>query len=195
MIEVEKKYRLDDKQEKILTEGATFLKEVENVDEYFDTDDWSLTTQDHWLRKRNGAFELKKRLHTLGHKLGTTAYDELTDTEEIRAFLHLPKEGSFEDALSQAGYKRFVTLPKKRRSYERDGFRIDLDECPFDYKIAEIELLIDDPSKREEASERIDAFAASIGLDTSPVRGKIIEYLNRYSPNHYQALLDAGVIY
>ncbi|MBI4598960.1 CYTH domain-containing protein [Candidatus Uhrbacteria bacterium] len=194
MIEVEKKFKLTPEQEVRLLEGATFLKAVTNEDIYFDTKDFSLTKQDHWLRKRSGRFELKRRVHELGHKLGGTAYDEIEDEAGIRTFLKLPVVDSLEADLTNTGYKPFAKIVKERKSYEREGFHIDLDVCDFGYELAEIELLLEDENQRQEALKRIEDFAKRMGLDQTPVRGKIIEYLYRFAPEHYQALLDAGVI-
>ena len=194
MIEVEKKFKLTLEQEVRLLEGATFLKTVTNEDVYFDTIDFSLTRQDHWLRKRSGRFELKRRVHELGHKLGGTAYDEIEDEEGIRAFLNLPEVNSLEADLADVGYNPFAKIVKERRSYEKEGFHLDLDVCDFGYELAEVELMLDDENKRADALKRIEDFAGRMGLDQTPVRGKIIEYLYRFSPEHYQALVEAGVI-
>jgi len=37
-------------------------------------------------------------------------------------------------------------------------------------------------------------FAKTQNLTIAPVRGKVIEYLKRIKPNHYQALVQAKVI-
>jgi hypothetical protein len=74
---------------------------------------------------------------------------------------------------------------------------IDIDAVEFGeftYRIGEIELTIADPSQSEGAIARIREFAASRGLTLAPVRGKIIEYLRRVKPDHYQALVAAGVV-
>ena len=194
MIEVEKKYRLTPEQEKRLLEGATLLKNKTNEDVYFDTADFSLTRQDHWLRTRSGRWELKRRVHELGHKLGGTAYDEIEDEEGIRAFLHLPATNSMEQDLDRAGYKPFARIVKERRSYEKEGFHIDLDICDFGYELAEIELMLEHEDERQEALKRIENFADRHELDRTPVRGKIIEYLYRFNRPHYDALVEAGVI-
>jgi len=110
MIEVEKKFKLTPEQEVRLLEGATFLKTVTNEDIYFDTIDFSLTKQDHWLRKRSGRFELKRRVHELGHKLGGTAYDEIEDEAGIRTFLKLPEVNALEADLASAGYNPFAKI-------------------------------------------------------------------------------------
>jgi len=194
MIEVEKKFKLTPQQEVRLLEGTTFLKTITNEDIYFDTKDWSLTKQDHWLRKRSGRFELKRRVHELGHKLGGTAYDEIEEEVGIRTFLKLPVVNSLEVDLANAGYNPFAKIVKERRSYEKEGFHLDLDVCDFGYELAEIELMLTDENKRADALKRIEDFAGRMGLDQTPVRGKIIEYLYRFSPDHYKALVDAGVL-
>ncbi len=194
MIEVEKKFKLNPEQERRLIESAQLIEVKRHEDIYFDTDDFALTRQDHWLRTRNGRFELKRRVHELGHKLGGTAYDEIEDEEGIREFLHLPGNGSLESNLHSAGYKPFAPIRKERRSYKRGDFHIDLDICDFGHDLAEIELMIDNAQDRGKALERIEALATELGLDQTPVRGKIIEYLYRFSPDHYDALVEAGVI-
>ena len=194
MIEVEKKFQLTPEQEQRLLQGALFLQTKRNQDEYFDTKDFALTRQDHWLRRRGERWELKRRVHELGHKLGGTAYDEIENEEGIRAFLHVPINGTLEEDLPRLGYKAFATIVKERRSYEKEGFHIDLDACEFGYNLAEIELMLDNENGRGEALRRIEDFADRMGLDQIPVRGKIIEYLYRFSPSHYQALVDVGVI-
>lgn len=194
MIEVEKKFKLTKEQETRLLDGATFLGTKTNADEYFDTADFSLTRQDHWLRRRGEGWELKRRIHTLGHKLGGTAYDEIEDERGIREFLQLPSQNSLADDLDAGGYKSFAKIVKERRSYERDGFHIDLDICDFGYELAEIELMLDHEDQRQDALNRIEEFADRMKLDQTPVRGKIIEYLYRFSGPHYDALVEAGVI-
>lgn len=194
MIEVEKKFKLDEEQEKKLLADAEFLAEVTNVDTYFDNDRFDITTDDNWLRTRNDAFEYKKRLHQLGHKLAGTSYDELENDDQIRSTLNLQTSDSMIDDVIAAGFAPFATITTQRRSYKRESFHIDLDVCDFGYTLAEIELMVDENMDREEALRQIDAFAKKIGLDTSSIRGKVTEYIFRFRPEHYQALVDAGVM-
>jgi len=44
------------------------------------------------------------------------------------------------------------------------------------------------------AIEKIMNFAKSQNLTIAPVRGKVIEYLKRVKPNHYQTLIQAKVV-
>ena len=54
--------------------------------------------------------------------------------------------------------------------------------------------MINNADDRGEALARIEALATELGLDQTPVRGKIIEYLFRFRQPHYDALVEAGVI-
>ena len=54
--------------------------------------------------------------------------------------------------------------------------------------------MVNDKSEVESAIEKIMDFAKSQNLTIAPVRGKVIEYLKRTKPNHYQALVQAGVV-
>ena len=141
MIEVERKYKLNPKQESALLKDAQFLGSVTNEDHYFDTADLALAKANHWLRCRNGAWELKRRLGALGVGFSKTAYEEITDEGKIREFLGLVGVDTLEADLLGNGYQPFVTLIKQRRKYQRGSFHIDLDVCDFGYEVAEIETI------------------------------------------------------
>ena len=194
MIEVEKKFRLNPEQEAKLIEGAVSLGEITNVDVYYDKNDYSLTKKSHWLRNRNGRFELKKRLHDLSPRNGATIYDEIEDEKRIASFLEINYLGDLNTDLKTAGYQPIANYKVQRRSYKNGKFHIDLDSCDFNYSIAEIELLVDDESQKQKALDDIINFADLLGIDPTPVRGKLVEYLHRFSPDHFKALVDAGVV-
>jgi hypothetical protein len=63
----------------------------------------------------------------------------------------------------------------------------------FGFNVAEIELMIADQSGAQRALEKILAFAALHGLYDTPIGGKIMEYIRRHRPEHYQALVAAGI--
>jgi hypothetical protein len=56
--------------------------------------------------------------------------------------------------------------------------------------------MIEDGGDANEATKKILDFAGKHGLNTNPgmVNGKVIEFLMRFRPEHYKALLDAGVL-
>ena len=196
MIEVEKKFILNEQDKERLTKEAQFLNERVFTDIYYDTEIFSLTTKDKWLRSREGRFELKLPLHEGVDRLADQ-YDELEDEQKIREALNLPPKGNLADDLAKAGYSPFCTCKTTRRKYKKEPFIIDLDVVDFQdftYNIGEIELMVNEKSEIESAIEKIMDFAKSQNLTIAPVRGKVIEYLKRTKPNHYQTLVRAKVV-
>ena len=196
MIEVEKKFILNEQDKERLTKEAQFLNERVFTDTYYDTEIFSLTTKDKWLRSREGRFELKLPLHKGVDRLADQ-YDELEDEQKIRKALNLPSNGNLADDLAKAGYFPFCTCKTTRRKYKKEQFIIDIDIVNFQdfiYNIVEIEMMVKEKSEIEKAIEKIMYFAKSQNLTIAPVRGKVIEYLKRTKPNHYQALVLAKVV-
>src|SRR3989344_1572892 len=196
MIEVEKKFILTKDNEARLTEEAEFLKEYSFTDAYYDTGDYALTSQDVWLRARDGKWELKTPLHKGAERLGDQ-YRELTDEKEIREYLKIPPKKTLAQDLKDAGYKPFCVFKTVRRKYKNTPFVIDLDAVDFgdfSYALGEIELLIEDSGDMNEAMEKIMEFGRKNGLGITHVRGKVIEYLKRVKPEHYWALVKANVV-
>lgn len=198
MIEVEKKFVSNNATTARLLEGATFSREHVMTDTYYDTADYALTCKDRWLRRRNGAFELKIPLHTDGLQRKADQYDELEDDAEIQRALGIQDTRPLLGALTAHGYAAFCTCVTTRRRYTKDGFAIDIDTVDFGdftHHIGEIELMVTNKSEITPAIERILTFANQYQLQLSPVRGKVIEYLLRKSPEHYAALVASGVIH
>jgi predicted adenylyl cyclase CyaB len=195
MIEVEKKFILTEADRERLTLGAEFLKEKTFTDVYYDNAKFGLTTTDRWLRLRDGKWELKMPL-LHGKERMADQYDELETEPEIRQALSLGEGEDLADDLEIAGYVPFATLTTVRKKFKRGEFVIDLDEIDFgesDYMIGEIELMVNDKSEIDSAVERIVQFAEDNGLTIAPVRGKVIEYMKRLAPVHYQAMVDSGI--
>lgn len=200
MIEIEKKFLLTDTEQQALLLGAHELGQKTVEDSYLDDDNYSLTTRDYWFRERDGAYELKAPLKSSnGSPTLTNRYNEITDIDAIRQELSLTDGIDLPSALSIAGIRRFMTCCTVRNSYEKQGFHIDIDtvtyaDSTFKYAIAEIELLIEDESQANEAENRIVKFARSFDLTTDKViLGKVGAYLQAVEPDHYRALVEAGV--
>lgn len=103
--------------------------------------------------------------------------------------------------MKSIGVHPFASLTTRRTSLNKDEFEIDLDvvnsseEASFEYMIGEVELIVDRQEDMETASKKIIAFCEENQLDISkPVRGKVLEFLYRHKPLHYQALVDSGLI-
>ena len=196
MIEVEKKFILLKDQEKFLVDGAEFLGEKIFTDVYYDTEDFSLTRNDKWLRARENKFEFKISLdRRVGREIDL--YDEIEDESEIRKRLNLSDEKNMDEVLLKNGYSKFCICKTKRKKYKKDSFGIDIDFVDFgdfNYELAEIELMVNDKSETQEALEKIISFAKFNNLTIGYVRGKVIEYLLRKKPKHFRALVGSGVV-
>ncbi len=194
MIEVEKKFLLKGDDEKRLIEGADFIGEKVFTDIYYDTKDFSLTGNDNWLRQRDGKFELKLSLNKEAVRKANF-YDEIEDEDRIKEFLGISGY-DMEDILLEKGYFKFCICKTTRRKYKKGIFGIDIDFVEygdFNYQLAEIELMVENKSEMAKALENIIDFAKEKGLNTGYVRGKVLVYLKEKSPQHFKALVKAGV--
>lgn len=196
--EVERKFTLTDEQQLSLLTGSKFLGIKEIVDIYYDDVNFSLTTKDWWLRQRDGEWELKIPMNQLPHHIRTLdRYQEITDTERIMLALDLNTHRNLFDELKKSSIAPFCIAPTRRAKYTKDGFNIDIDEANFQeftYRVAEIELVVNSEADMNKAAQEILDFAAQQGLTVTYVRGKIIEYLFRQKPDHFQALIKAGIV-
>ena len=127
-----------------------FLEQKTNTDAYYDNEQYAVTSADRWLRNRNGSFELKVPLSKDNGSQGVNVYHELTEEADIREALRLPYDTSdLAHDIEAAGYRVFVQPTSSRRSYEKDGYHIDVDTVAYEgsdftYAVAEIELLVQD---------------------------------------------------
>lgn len=192
MIEIEKKFLPSSEQLVQMLQGATSKGEIIQRDTYYDTKEYTLSLKDWWLRKRNASFELK--ISVQNEECGTeTRYREVEDELEIRHELGIEESGEMEATLAANGFLPFGSWETRRTAYEKEGFTIDVDAVDygaFQHDVVEIELLVSDPSMAREAADRILAFAAQYGLSTERVAGKVITYLQRERPEHYQVLRE-----
>lgn len=198
MIEVEKKFLLDKEGEARLIDGAEFVGEKVFTDIYYDSEDFSLTTNDKWLRARAGKFELKLPFNKLAAERVGDLYDEIEDENKIREIFGVSTDFKMDDGLAKNGYFKFCTCKTIRRKYKKQGFGIDIDfvdyNDDFTYGLAEIELMVQDKSEMSGAIEKIINFAKENSLEIKYVRGKVIEYLKRKKPGHFRALIDSGIV-
>jgi len=195
MIEVERKFKptLENKQQ--LIKGAEFIGEKVMKDVYYDTKNWSLSTKDFWLRLRNNKWELKMPLHGLGiNKRKMDQYNELENENEIRNILKIPLNKTLLEDLETNNYYCIASITTIRRKFKKDDFTIDLDSMDFGYEVGEVELMVQNESEMNMAMKRILNFIHEYGLEIVPVRGKVLEYINRNNPKHYHALEKSGVI-
>lgn len=194
MIEIEKKYLIDDEKVREIVKDADFLGQKELTDIYYDTADFRLTTKDWWLRNRNGVFELKKVVVGENKDINVDRYDEVDDEKEIAKDLEIIFENTLAESLKKNQIEPFATIVAMRKKYKKSSFNLDLDLTDFGYSICEIELMVEDETKMADAMAKIENFRVKYGLNAGHVRGKLVEYIYRNRPEHYAILLRAGVI-
>lgn len=190
MIEVEIKFKLSEEQKKALLENATFVSKDVIHDVYYDSTNYELTTKNFWLRKRNGNFMLKTpATQTLDRKI--FSMHELTKESLIRHELNLSSELTIEQAIEKAGFKPLYKITNTRIKYTKDEVIIDIDHADygdFSYNLCELETIVDRPEQIEQASLRLQSFAAKRGIKIDPAEGKLIHLIRLTNPEHYALL-------
>jgi adenylate cyclase class IV len=96
------------------------------------------------------------------------------------------------------GISTFCSFTTRRKSYQLGELKIDIDEADFGdlkYRIAEVEIIVSDLGKVQDAEQKIAHFMKEMNIDASiPVPAKLTYYLYCKRPKHYQALVLNKVI-
>ncbi|KKS05006.1 MAG: hypothetical protein UU82_C0002G0014 [Candidatus Nomurabacteria bacterium GW2011_GWC2_41_8] len=180
MIEVEKKFRPTDMQLKMMLEEAEFLGEKILEDFYYDYPDYRLFKNYVYFRNRNGNFELK-----IGDDEITGISDEIENEKDIKLYFKTKKplpDFIAENLVPTIHYKT------ARKKYKKMEFAIDIDELDFGYKCIEIELLVSDKSKVQDAKRKIVEFAQHYNFEIKGVPAKRREYFRLVKPEIYKEL-------
>lgn len=195
MIEIEKKLALTDEEITYLIRIAEFVGKKTQTDVYYDTALYFLTAQDWWLRRRNGKFELKVSKN-VGPEHRIYQYEEFDDEQEILKLLNLPSNAPIEITLARHGYTPFCVASTVRTKYKIGRISIDIDQTDFEeftYNLVEFEIMVADSSEMPQAEIELKDFFIEHHIEVKPIRGKIIEYIRRTRPHHFQALVNAQV--
>ena len=158
MIEIEKKFIPEEGDIERITKDAEFISKKINDDTYYDKN-FSLTKKDIYIRKRNGAFEMKVGVRRRGLEGIISTYEEVDDENVIRGKLGITKRGSLEEDLKVNGYNPFGAWKTSRRKYKKGEFTIDIDSVDYGYEVIEIELLIENLLDMDKATNKILGFA------------------------------------
>ncbi len=171
MIEVEKKFVLTKPFLQTIERAGKCLGKKRFQDTYYDTNTWTLTLQDTWLRYREGrGFELKVGMRTKSAR-GIDRYEEISDEKLILKKLKLSPLSPLQTTLKQQRILPFCTFVTERTSYILDGFTIDIDRATSEdiaYAVAEIELLIKSECEVKSAEEKITTYLAENGIFNTP---------------------------
>lgn len=180
MIEVEKRFQPTEEQLNAMIKDAEFLGEKTNTDIYYDYSNYSLFKQNIRFRNRNGNFELK-----LGKSSGVA--EEIEDESEIKKYFNTNMEL---DVFVLENMIPFMEYGARRMKYKKDGFVIDVDEMSYGYNMTEIEILVDDESKIQEAENKILDFAKSYNFEIKDFLPKRAMYLKMIKPDLYKELYN-----
>ncbi len=195
MIEVENRFLLTEENKGKLIDDAEFVGEETFTDIYYDTADASIMKRDMWLRFRNGKFEMKLPLNeksVLQRK--SNKYKEIETEEEIRMVLGLPLNGDFTEVLEEKGYSPVLEIETTRKKYKKGEFVIVFDITNLGFSIGEIEIVVENESEIETASDRIIDFAERQGIELVSTEGKVLECLKINRPELYRAITESGLV-
>eukprot|EP00123_Amoebidium_parasiticum_P020513 comp51409_c0_seq1/m.47660 comp51409_c0_seq1/g.47660 ORF comp51409_c0_seq1/g.47660 comp51409_c0_seq1/m.47660 type:complete len:251 (-) comp51409_c0_seq1:235-987(-) len=209
-VEIERKLLVDEPTEARIASTATSTKIKDFVDDYYDIPgEFSLTRKDWWLRQRSSAWQLKipsSESYTLGN---LDLYLEVEEEEDIRQRLQVGPEIPLEQAVLNAGYRKFTSIRTFRKSYIQPvslvgvPLLVDCDTVTYldrpdePYRLAEVEVMIDQGEDPARGNRAIEQYIETIGVDLNQmgkVEGKVLRYLRLYAPEHHQALLQSGLL-
>ena len=195
MIEIEKNFDLRPGDKELIIKDAKFIGRRRFTDVYYDTQDYKLTMNDFWLRQCDGKWELKVPVKNVATRdEAIDRYHELENEEDIAKELKTSFKISFGEALKDKTIISFATIITKRETYQKGEFHLDFDEMDFGFTTFEAELMISDEKEVTKAEQKIKEFAEKHEINPTKGRGKVIEFLFRKNPKHYQLLVKTGVI-
>lgn len=149
-------------------------------DKYFDSPKFALTLRDHWLRERQGCWELKcPTIETVETNVATelcTRYKEITNLSEIQMRVkevikdcedreRSPSLQDEESWLKKFNLLCFAEFTTTRQSFvlQEEGVHVDLDQADFGYSVGEIEVLVPEGGDVNSALEKIERTAQKLG--------------------------------
>jgi adenylate cyclase class IV len=196
MIEVEKKVILSNEKLNSFLKKAIFLKEIKIIDTYFDNKEYKYTLDNTWIRKRDDNFEIKVGINKSNGSFNE--YLELTKKDEIYNFFKINKNISIENFFKKNKICNFLTFETIRKKYKLDEFIIDVDFAKFkdfEYRILEVELLVENKNEIELAKKKISTLLDSFNINQNEIiLCKLIYFLKNYSFEHFKLLKDKKVI-
>lgn len=162
------------------------------ADIYFDSAKHDLTLRDVWLRKRQGAWELKIPMFTPQQAMQVDRYEEITMENDILQHLH-KLFGWQANSLQEAPLVPLLTCHTNRTKFQYQDLIIDLDSASFDqstfvYQIGEVEKMVASEAQVAEATQQVLEFCKQHQLEIASNQGKILEFLRHERKQHYELL-------
>lgn len=167
-------------------------------DTYYDTPDWSLTTRDVWLRRREDQWELKVPSAGAAKSGGeTSVFTEHEGTAAVLgaldALLADRPAGSPLPGDGLVPFAAFVTTRERWRL--PDGTGVDSDVADFGHGVVEIEAMASSVDEVAACQERVVRWGRRLGLsECQSTGGKLETYLRTQCLEQTEALVQAGVL-
>ena len=173
-IEVERKFEVPaDFRTLLPAAGFELVKEFEEevlADKYYDTEAYALIQANHWLRQRNGDWELKYPLPGSREGEKTTLYHETSNLQDILgklrllpAFADLAESATLAELCEKGTLAVFADVETRRLTYKKAEVNVVIDFTDWGYRVGEIEIVVDDRSKVDEAVDKIEGLAKELG--------------------------------
>ena len=143
-------------------------------------------------------------------------YYELTDSKEIiNAIFNLSNRypiysshlkhknrcDTIDSLIHLFDLKPYARINSLRKSYLfEENIRIDLDETDFNYRLGEIELILDEKTKKstktiDESIQKISNLTSTLGITNfDKIPGKISAYLYLFNPTLFELLIKNATI-
>lgn len=189
-LELERKFRYDfDIEKKLILLGAKKLRTEEITDEYYDNfDSYFMLLNDFLLRSRTKNQETKWQLKYPSSFMGNKnieGYFEVNKAEDMITLIsnlsekhhHCAKNDSksIESLIQAIDLKCFGRINSIRKSYLIEDLRVDLDQTDFNYKLGEIEIVLDG---NEANSDNVSRTIQKISSLTSRL-GLVVAFRNK----------------
>ena len=181
VIEVEKHFTIGpETRSKLTALGARLTQREEFTDIYYDTDAHQLMTSSHWLRQRNGEWQLKYPVvpdnetiiqrQTSRTECNYELEEELAIIKQLRAVVVIEGTPSLNHLVHPLGMLVPVAEFSTRREkwawpdgWMGERVSIELDEASFDYAIGAVEVLVGGADQVTVAEEKAREIARKIG--------------------------------
>ena len=142
------------------------MKEYEETlsDEYYDTESYDLLKSDHWLRKRNGDWELKYPVGST-HESGNTLYHETSNLEDIMINIGTLSDllkGDLLSLMKDRVLTCFAHLETKRWCYKKDEVNIVIDLTDWGFRVGEVEIMVSSKDQVPGAVKKIEQIAEDL---------------------------------
>lgn len=176
-----------------------FLHQVEQIDSYYDTQDYTCLQQAIFLRVRNRT-SLEIKYHDVADPLHTQCIERVfplhPEPHDLQALNELGARfiagwrdaAAVEDAFMLNALAEFVRIEKQRRHYQYEDVLLCIDTIPGLGHFLELEISCKEDQEVARAYERLQEVLTHFALSSLNVihLGYVELWLYRYSPHVYQ---------